>query len=393
FTEARFIYAEGNYYVLESSFSNSLFKRYLTYFERVTVCARVREGLLDEVLEANKVNNEGVTVYPLPYYVGFNQFLLKFFLVRSAIRKMLKSHATDNSAVLCRVPGRIGSMAVEFLKKRNMVYGIEVVGDPYDVLSNGATNHALAWAIRYFSFSSLKKTALAAPAVLYVTERMLQTRYPNNSFNVGVSDVVLHDDAYSHPKSISLIRPDEYHLICVGSLEQMYKAPDVMLRAVKIIVASGINVHMHWIGDGFFKDKMIQLSHELAIEKHVTFHGKLPGGEAVRRKLDMSDVFVMPSRMEGLPRAMVEAMARGLPCIGTKLCGIQELLDKEFLVPVNNVQELASKTLMVLNSSDLRREQSMRNYNKSLSYREEVLKPKRDLFYNHLMAISAKEKV
>jgi glycosyltransferase involved in cell wall biosynthesis len=58
----------------------------------------------------------------------------------------------------------------------------------------------------------------------------------------------------------------------------------------------------------------------------VTFTGNLPGPPAVREVLAGADAFVLASRTEGLPRAMLEAMAAGLPCVGTDVGGIPELL-------------------------------------------------------------------
>ena len=73
----------------------------------------------------------------------------------------------------------------------------------------------------------------------------------------------------------------------------------------------------------------------------MTFLGQLPAGEMVRAQLDKADLFILPSKTEGLPRALVEAMARALPCIGTTVGGIPELLPSEDLVPPGDVKALA----------------------------------------------------
>ena len=387
YTEARFIKVGKNYYSSESSFSYSLFKRYLQYFDEVVICARVKEGFENDVLPQNIVNKENVDVYPLPYYVGFNAFLKKYFALKKSIETSIKKLYVKNEAsVLCRVPGRIGAIAIKKLKKKGIPYGIEVVGDPYDVLSNSATNHPLAPIIRLFSYRSLKNVAYHSPAALYVTDEKLQERYPNAHFNIGVSDVVMPEDAFVE-NSLSGTHKGTFQLICVGSLDQMYKAPDVMIKALGKLIQKGIDVHLNWVGDGKFRPEMEELASQVGVQKNITFHGKLPGNMAVRAQLDKANLFVMPSRMEGLPRAMVEAMARALPCVGTKICGIQELLEKKCLVDVNDIDGLAIKIEQFINDTDLLSEQSAKNLKKSLNSREEILKPKRDKFYNTLKSL------
>ena len=65
-------------------------------------------------------------------------------------------------------------------------------------------------------------------------------------------------------------------------------------------------------------------------------------GHGVTEQLDAADVFVLPSRQEGLPRAMIEAMARSLPCVGSDVGGISELIP-DWVVPPNDPQALALK--------------------------------------------------
>jgi glycosyltransferase involved in cell wall biosynthesis len=384
FTEARFLKIENDYYALDSSFSYKLFERYLKYFDRIIICARVKEGLMGEVLEANKVSKGNVEVVPLPYYVGFNQFIMKYFLFNKAVKQAIKKLSNEKVSFLCRIPGRVGAVAISHLRKKKISYGVEVVGDPYDVLSNGATRHPLIKLIRFFSAKSLRKIAWEAPAAIYVTESKLQERYPNNNYNVGVSDVHMPEHAYIRKEDIIVKDSDELTLICIGTLEQMYKAPDVMLKALKLIIDRGYKSRLLWIGDGLFKQKMMELAESIGISDSVSFIGKLPSGNAVREKLDNADIFIMPSRMEGLPRAMVEAMARGLPCIGTKLCGIQELLENKMLVEVNDIEGLATKIIEAIDSYQLRSEQAEINLTKSLNYRESLLEPKREVFYKKL---------
>ena len=95
--------------------------------------------------------------------------------------------------------------------------------------------------------------------------------------------------------------------------------------------------------------------------------------------LDAMDIYIQPSLHEGLPRALVEAMSRGLTCIGTNVAGIPELLDKSMLFERKSVNKLA-KILSNITLETLIY-QAKRNFKESQKYEEKVLKKRRDDFF------------
>lgn len=389
-TEARFVLLEdGSFCSLESSFNQKLFERYLQHFEQVTILARTKNAGHDDILPENRFSVKSVSLIPLPYYIGLNQFIKQYFKLRKILQKSLPANPDLNTTFICRIPGRIGATAITILKKRNIPYGIEVVGDPYDVLSKNATNHPLRPIIRLLSYYSLKRIVRIAPAALYVTKRKLQERYPCKNYCIGISDVVIPsgsiiDEPGDFPSS-GLVR-----LISVGSLDQMQKAPDITLQAIKLLNEGGYTVSFTWIGGGKYLQKMILLAETLGIGNLISFTGKLPVGAPVINELDSSNIFVMASRMEGLPRAMVEAMARGLPCIGTNVGGIPELLDESALVPVNNAVALAKKIAYFIDNPEFAKAQSRRNLMVAKEFEETKLNNERKKFFDYLKNITAR---
>ena len=75
-----------------------------------------------------------------------------------------------------------------------------------------------------------------------------------------------------------------------------------------------------------YKQELEKLAHELSV--HVEFTGSVPNQE-LPRILSEANVFVLPSMIEGSPKALMEAMAKGCPCVGTRAPGIQEILHNE----------------------------------------------------------------
>jgi glycosyltransferase involved in cell wall biosynthesis len=122
----------------------------------------------------------------------------------------------------------------------------------------------------------------------------------------------------------------------------------------------------------------------LGLGERVHFCGHLLSSALVRYELDRADLFILPSRQEGLPRAMIEAMARSLPCIGSTVGGIPELLPSEDLVPPGDVVALASKIREVVTDSERMARMSARNLETAKEYRDEVLRERRNQFYRYV---------
>lgn len=122
----------------------------------------------------------------------------------------------------------------------------------------------------------------------------------------------------------------------------------------------------------------------------VTFAGQLANESQITRALDNADLFALPSRTEGLPRAMIEAMARGLPCIGSDVGGIPELIPSDSLVPADDAPALAAKIFEVLTDSARMARMSKENLARVAEYSEDVLRDRRQAFYRHLAAETLK---
>jgi glycosyltransferase involved in cell wall biosynthesis len=82
-------------------------------------------------------------------------------------------------------------------------------------------------------------------------------------------------------------------------------------------------IELHLIGDGKDRDAIERLTRSLRLTDSVTFHGFKAG---VSSMLGVFDAFVMSSRSEGMPMALMEAMAAGLPCIATSVGAIPDML-------------------------------------------------------------------
>lgn len=135
------------------------------------------------------------------------------------------------------------------------------------------------------------------------------------------------------------------------------KSPDVLLRASREILSRFPDTKIVFGGDGDV-EKNKTLAAELGIADRCEFHGWVAGAE--REELfERAAVYCLPSKNEGLPMSVLEAMARGIPTVATPVGGIPQVINDGVdgvLIPVDNYQALAVALNHLLESSELRKE-------------------------------------
>lgn len=363
---------------LRVGYPYAFWRRYLEVFSGVTVVARVKR--VTRVGDGySRVDGEEVTVHPVPDFHGPREYLQRYLTVNRAVRSALD----ERSAVIFRAPSLIAQCLEPAVRGIGQPYGMEIVGDPYAVFAPGVVHHPLRPFLRYWFTARLKRQCEGACAIAYVTESALQERYPapGGAFTTHYSSIDIQRDAFVDRPPPAREACGEFTAVTVASLMQLYKATDVLLEAQAASVRSGVPVRLVIVGDGVYRTQLEEQARVLGLARHVVFTGELPNGEAVRSQLDRADLFVLPSRTEGLPRAMIEAMARGLPCIGSDVGGIPELLPSDDLVPADDVRALADKIRTVVLDPERRAQMAQRNLEKAREYQESALAERRRAFY------------
>lgn len=363
----------------QTTFPYSFWKRYLEVFDRVTVVARTRD-VPSVPSDWQRADGDRVTFAAIPYYIGPVQYLLKARQVKQAAIAAVG----PEDAVILRLSSQIASCIQPMLQQTGHPYGVEVVSDPYDVFAPGSVKHPLRPFFRWWFPRGLRRGCQFACAAAYVTKEALQKRYPCPNYSIGVSDVEISTGMLRSTPRIPQPETSPLTLLFVGSLAQLYKAPNILIEAVAVCVGQGLDLNLKIVGEGKHRIELEEQAKTLGIGDRVHFLGQLPAGDAIRTQLDRADLFILPSYQEGLPRAMVEAMARGLPCIGSHVGGIPELLPIEDRVPAGDVTTLASKIREVVTDPDRMARMSARNLEKAADYTNEVLQDKRLAFYSYV---------
>lgn len=136
-------------------------------------------------------------------------------------------------------------------------------------------------------------------------------------------------------------------LICVGRLDAV-KGQATLLRALVQVAAAQPAVLLLLAGDGPERPRLTALAAELGVADRVRLLG---ARDDVPRLLALGELFVLPSLQEGMPNAVLEAMAAGLPVVGTAVGGVPELVvdgETGVLVPPGDATALADALLALL---------------------------------------------
>lgn len=137
-------------------------------------------------------------------------------------------------------------------------------------------------------------------------------------------------------------------IIAVGRLSAV-KAQDVLLRGFRQVRERVPDVKLLLVGGGPSREEFEALARQLELGDSVEFAGELRP-EAVRARMQQARVFVLPSRSEGLPLALLEAMAAGLPPVATAVGGVPNVLEPDagLLVPPEDPAALAEALSNIL---------------------------------------------
>lgn len=365
FTEVRFgRTADGSWAAGDASAAREAWLGYLAAGAQVTLVGRASTELGPNAVALDP----RLQLRPLPYYLGIGG------LIRTAIplARQIRRGVLEADTVVLRLPGAIGSVAAIVCKLSGRAYVADVVGDPADVASSGVLGRAAARTVPLVA-AQMRWLVRGAAASRYVTRRALQARYParRGTLSAGISDVRLGTEglAASGPSR----RHGRLDVVVVGSQETTVKGHDVLFAAMASLRAEGIPVTATLVGGGRMEQHNMDLATAGGVREFVRFQGNVGDRAQVIAHLDAADVFALPSRQEGLPRALVEAMARGLPAIATNVGGNRELLDADFVIDVDDAGQLAGALRRLYCDQALWQQQSARNLEVARSYGSDVL--------------------
>jgi glycosyltransferase involved in cell wall biosynthesis len=139
-------------------------------------------------------------------------------------------------------------------------------------------------------------------------------------------------------------------LISIGNLIPLKGHKYTILAIKKLVEAGYDNVHLRIFGRGEQETELVQLVQKIKMENYVQFMGYVQY-EQVAKALQMSDIFILPSYYEALGCVYLEAMACGIPVIGCKENGIDEIIkdgEDGYLIQGKSVESIVESIKKML---------------------------------------------
>ncbi len=378
---------------VKTIYEYDFWKRYLNVFDSVRIVCRIQD--VSEINEKMLLSSgDKVEFFALPQYRGPKEFALKYF----KIKKQMRGVAEGCDCALFRIPSPIANGVQKEAVKKGLPWAVEIVNDPWDTFAPGSYKGITRPFVRVFFTHQVKSMARRANGASYVTKFALQNRYPSAArlqkkggyhFENYYSSINLKENYFYEDKR----QPEApYTIVHVNSCITDYsKGHDVVLRCVKRMLDRGINSKIVFVGDGPARPEFEKMAKDLGIENRVMFTGMLHSSGAVREHLIQADLMIFPTKGEGLPRTVIEAMAVGLPCISTPVNGIPELLDKKDMMTQQDDLAFATRAEEILTDREMYQRISKKNISKAKEYVNSVLSQRRDVFYAQLKKKISKE--
>lgn len=370
---------EGNYY--SQVINNTVFKRYLNHADFLKVAIRTELfGDNFNKKKTQKINTEKVDIISVPSLSNAKGFIFN----RKAVRNILESELNTVDFAIIRLPSFIGAEAVKIVRRKKIPYLVEVVGCPWDSLWNYGIKGKL---MAPYLTLSMKAQVKNAPFAIYVTNEFLQNRYPTDGISTNCSNVEISDV----PKEVLEKRlqhiknnDDKFIIGTTAAVNVPYKGHQYVIEALAKLKKEGIHkfeYQMVGFGD---QTRLKAIIKENDVEDRVKFMGSMTH-EQVFEWLDTIDIYVQPSRQEGLPRALIEAMSRGLPSIGAHTGGIPELIipERVFSNTNKNIDEICK--LLKGFSKEVMLEDANRNFYEAKKYLIEIITEKRNSMLNKVV--------
>ena len=368
------IYRDKNGVYCSTTLTNELFSRYYQVVDSLVVATRIVQiETTYEEAHQDKIDLPNLKI------VGFeNLNNPKTFLTQYGAEKRKMEKLVQKSDLIFIRGGVIAILGAEVSKDLDKPYLVESASCAWDEYWHySLLGKFVAPVMEY----KTKKIIKNADFVLYVTEKWLQKRYPTKAKTTYASNVIIDsaDDEVLEKRLRKINYCSKKRLVfgTTGGISTKAKGQHYMIQAMAML-RKKYDIRYEIVGGGdtaFLRS----VAHKFGVEDKVVFKGQLTHNE-VLQWLDSIDIYVQPSMQEGLPRALIEAMSRGCPAIGSTTAGIPELLEQDVVFKRGKPKDLKRKIEILCNGSLKKR--AIRNFNKAQEYELKKLNVRREKIYS-----------
>ncbi|TVS00480.1 MAG: glycosyltransferase [Rhodobacteraceae bacterium] len=366
--------------IFGTHYSEAIKQRYLQLGDHVTFLMR-EARLTGETSRYSRISDDRFSFVPVPNLMSPVGRVLNH---RTAMR-IIDREVRAADLLVARIPSLTSRLAVARARALRKPVLTECVACNWDALWNHHWKAKLSAPWYYLAQKAVMRESTHS---IYVTEDFLQGRYPTKGHSAAISDVDIPapDAAVLDNRLKHIVTQGEklrpLRLVTVADVGVRYKGQADVISVLRSLLERGVDAEYHLVGGGD-QTRLRTLAKVLGVEERVVFHGALEHAR-VFGLLDDMDVYVQPSRQEGLPRAMIEAMSRGLPCAGARTGGIPELIPSERIFSPGELGRI-TEILAALADKGMQAEEARRNFERATAYSRDHLNARRASFYEKFL--------
>lgn len=371
---------DGRYYA-PSLYDNTFFKRYLQIFDKVRFVAKTKHVPDIDPSRFILIDAPGLEIHELPWTQGMKALVRRLPEVMGRYRA--SSVGTD--CAIYRVSQLESYLAYLFRQRRHPFF-LEVVNDPETFV------HMPGW-MRWINQYMLRVLLRRADGAAFVTERVLQDKYlgsdrrGDDGFMLShYSSIELKPSWMAPPRAFKALRRVRMAHVS-NSIDNDIKGHRTAIAVIGRLRDRGVDAVLTCIGDGSAVTELKALCADLKVQDRVNFVGRIHDRAVLLAQLREADLFLYPTRLEGLPRAVIEAMAAGLPTLSTPIAGIPELLEPNYMFDPDDVEGFASTIMRLKDQPEELSRMSRQNVETSRKFAKDVLDERRSSFYAGLRAL------
>ena len=364
-TDNGFSQHEGAYYYTNANIQHILTAR--KFYEKIIFVAR--KNNFDNMKNKLSINDEVYLIENVKSLKGIFE-----------LNKTLKNVIKKSDVVICF--GINGYFAYKIAKKMNKPVISYVGGSVFDILTSMRSLKKKI--IAPFIHLMIKDQVKYSDYVHYVDSYLIK-QYPTFGKTLICPSAIIE---VKNKSSIIEYRKKLYSDISIrtikfGIIGSVYNNIKGIDLAIKALSSLDINFELEIVGRGNH-DWLNDIIEKENVKNKIKFLGTIEDREGLFKWLDSLDIYLQPSRTEGMPRATIEAMSRGLPVVSSNAGGLKNLINEKYIFNKGNWKEFADKIYLLIKSpSDLLYE-SRSNLEKAEKYDKKILDKKRNEFYNEI---------
>ena len=295
-------------------------------------------------------------VFALPFYGGYLNLIRRSpVLLLRALPGLVRA-SRDWDVMGGMAPGGFGlvMVAVGLVKRRKVFMyarGDIAASLPHELADEGPlTSRFIQLAFRPLELATRLLAARGVP--IFSTGHELAQRFPGPNA-IALENYARPDVVGSGPVSTVTDRLDR--VLYVGRISRE-KGVDVLVNALGLLRGTGLNLRLVIAGDGPDRDLVDRLAAHLELTDAITFMGHVSEPETLRTVILACGIFVMPSLSEGVPMALLEAMALGRTVVASNVGGIPTVISDGIdglLVPPSDPAALAMAIQRLVDDANL----------------------------------------